>query len=254
MRKRRIPKVSGISVNKVIPNLITLAALCFGVSGIRFAIYEQWEFAVSSILIAAALDGIDGRMARFLKAESKFGEQLDSLSDAVSFGVAPSMILYLYILESNKNIGWAIALLLTVCCCMRLARFNSLLGNLPPYAYNYFQGVPAPMGAMLALLPMILEFAYDLPIGDYKELSFIWVAAVALLMVSIIPTFSFKQFKVSYRWGLALVIFIAIALALLFSNPWKLLGVLCVLYVCLMPVSAYRYRLLRLEALRLRGE
>ena len=209
---------------------------------------------MSSIVMAAVLDGIDGRMARFLKAESKFGEQLDSLSDAVSFGVAPSMILYLYILESNKSLGWAIALLLTVCCCMRLARFNSLLGNLPPYAYNYFQGVPAPMGAMLALLPMILQFAYDVPTQSYKEVVFVWVAMVALLMVSIVPTFSFKQVKISYRWGVVLVACIAVAAALLFSNPWKLLGVMCCFYVCLIPFSAYRYRLLRLEALRLRGE
>ncbi len=146
---RRLPRLKGLTVGKLIPNLITVSAVCAGLTGIRFAVDGRWEHAVIAIIVAAILDALDGRMARILNASSEFGAQLDSLSDIVSFGVAPALVLYFWSLQTAGGIGWAVTLFFIVCCGLRLARFNSMLGKLPPYAYNYFTGVPAPAGALM---------------------------------------------------------------------------------------------------------
>src|SRR5487761_2372216 len=150
MRRSRVRQLSGLSVNRMIPNVLTLLALCAGMTAIRFAIDGNFQAAVFSIIAAGVFDGLDGRIARLLKSTSRFGAELDSLSDFVSFGVAPATVLYLWTMAALHGIGWAIVLFFAVCCALRLARFNTQLGvEVPPHAGLYFSGVPAPAGAML---------------------------------------------------------------------------------------------------------
>ena len=157
-RFRRVPRLKGQTVSKMIPNIITVGALSAGFTAIRFAFDGKWEFAVVAILVAAILDALDGRMARLLKSASDFGAELDSLSDVIAFGVAPAVVIYVWALSSVDGPGWIAALFFVVCAALRLARFNTTLGKLPPYAYNYFTGVPAPAGAGLAILPLVVSF------------------------------------------------------------------------------------------------
>jgi CDP-diacylglycerol--serine O-phosphatidyltransferase len=160
-RRIRVRPVSGLSLNRMIPNLLTMLALCAGMTAIRLAIDNKFESAAISVIIAGILDGLDGRIARLLKGTSPFGAQLDSLSDFVSFGVAPAVMLYLWTMQQLAGIGWVLVLLFGACCALRLARFNTQIGaELPPYAYNFFTGVPAPMGAFLVMLPLFLSFEF----------------------------------------------------------------------------------------------
>ncbi|MGO9785192.1 MAG: CDP-diacylglycerol--serine O-phosphatidyltransferase, partial [Stellaceae bacterium] len=147
-RRLRVKPIAGFSVNRLIPNILTLLALCAGMTAIRLALLSRFEPAVASVIVAGVLDGIDGRIARLLKGTSTFGAELDSLSDFVSFGVAPALLMYIWTLQSFASVGWVVALLYAVCCALRLARFNTQIGaDLPPYAYNFFTGVPAPAAA-----------------------------------------------------------------------------------------------------------
>src|SRR5260221_7764458 len=155
-------RISGLSLNRMIPNMLTLLALCAGMTAIRFAINGKFEAAVIAIIVAGVFDGLDGRIARLLKSTSPFGAQLDSLSDFVCFGVAPAVMLYIWTMTQLASFGWALSLLYAICCGLRLARFNTQLDvELPPYAAYYFTGVPAPGGAGLELVPMFLAFDYD---------------------------------------------------------------------------------------------
>ena len=141
-RPKRPPRIPGLSINKLIPNILTMLALCAGLTSIRFAVHGMWKEAVIATVLAAILDGLDGRVARLLQGTSKFGAELDSLSDFVSFGVAPAMVLYFWVMREAGGFGWALVLLFSVCCALRLARFNTMIGepDLPPYAYNFFTG------------------------------------------------------------------------------------------------------------------
>src|SRR5262249_41106080 len=158
-RHPRVPKLSGLSLNRMIPNMLTLLAMCAGLTAIRFAFNGKFESAVIAILVARVLDGLDGRVARLLKSTSPLGAQLDSLSDSICFGVAPAVVVYLWTLDALGSFGWAIAVFFAMCCALRLARFNTQLDvALPPYAYAFFTGMPAPGGAVVALVPMYLAF------------------------------------------------------------------------------------------------
>ena len=248
---RRTPRFKGLTLTRMLPNMITVAATCAGLSGIRFAIDERWEFAVGAILVAAILDALDGRMARLLNASSDFGAQLDSLSDFVSFGVAPALIAWFWSLNALGGLGWAAGLFFAVCCGLRLARFNSRLDTLPAYAYNYFQGVPAPMGAALGLLPMILFFETGpLPILAPPAVA-LWMCAIALLMVSEAPTFSFKKWKLAPRHVLPFMAAVGLVLAGIAGAPWLTLSVACIAYLTSIPLSLRSYARLRAEAERL---
>ena len=159
-RRVRVRPMSGLSINKMIPNILTLLALCAGMTAIRFAINGKFEASVVAILIAGVLDGLDGRVARLLKASSSFGAQLDSLSDFVCFGVAPGMLLYIWTMNTIGSFGWVVALLFAVCSALRLARFNTQIGipDPPAYAYNFFTGIPAPAAAGVAVIPLCAAF------------------------------------------------------------------------------------------------
>jgi len=238
----------------LIPNAITVSATCAALTGVRFALEQRWEFAVGAILLAAILDALDGRMARLLNATSDFGAQMDSLSDFVAFGVSPAMIMYFWSLNGLGGFGWVVALFFAVCAGLRLARFNSRIDSLPSYAYNYFQGVPAPAGAGLGMLPLIFFLAFpelgQLPAPVIAG----WMVGGGLLMVSELPTYSFKRIKVPRRFLLPTMALVGLAVAGLAGQPWVTLFVVLAVYMATFPVSYRTYKRLREEADRLQDD
>jgi CDP-diacylglycerol--serine O-phosphatidyltransferase len=244
----------GLSLNRLIPNILTLLALCAGMTGIRLAIVGKFEAAVTAIIVAGILDGLDGRIARLLKGTSSFGAQLDSLSDFVSFGVAPAVILYIWTMQAFHGFGWAAVLIFAVCCGLRLARFNTQLGQeLPPYAYNFFTGVPAPAGAGLVMVPMIAAFEFGDTVFRSPWLNAIVLLAVAGLMVSRVPTFALKRFRVPSEWVLPMLLGIGALAAFLTTEPWATLLVIGVTYVGSFPFSIRSYRRLKQAAEAMRS-
>ena len=254
-RRRATARIRAASINRLIPNMITLLALCAGLTAIRFALQDRWETAVAAILLAAILDGIDGRIARLLDATSPIGALLDTLSDFVCFGVAPMLVLYLWALESAGSLGWAAVLAFCVCSALRLARFTASIGqgDLPPFAFNYFVGVPMPAAAGLVMLPMMAAF-----LAAENEISFplmphvlgIWVLLVALLMVSRLPTFSGKAAKVPQKFVLPLLAGIGLFAAFLATAPWATLLGIGSVYLISLPLSLRQYRRLQRAAAR----
>jgi CDP-diacylglycerol---serine O-phosphatidyltransferase len=252
-RRSRPPRLRGLSLNRLLPNMLTMLALCAGVTAMRFAIQGRFEAAVVSVMIAAVLDALDGRIARLLNGQSKFGEELDSLSDVVSFGVAPAITLYLWVLAGAGTPGWLAVLAFSVCAALRLARFNSKLGDsdLPPYAYNYFTGVPAPAAAGLVLLPLVISFEAGPTIFGHPLFVGLWAAAVALLMVSQWPTFSFKGIRVPQKFVIPVLAGVGLIAAMLVSTPWLTLALIGIAYLISLPFSLRQYRRLRSEAEKL---
>lgn len=246
----RPPRIPGLSINRLIPNILTLLALCAGLTSIRFGLHGAWEHAVLAIILAGILDGLDGRVARLLHGTSKFGAELDSLSDFVSFGVAPAMLLYFWTMQGAGGLGWAIVLLYTVCCGLRLARFNTMLGqaDLPPYAYNFFTGVPAPAAAGVVLLPMVASFEFGTGFFDRPTVVAVFLLGVAFLMVSTIPTFSFKKVRIPNAWVLPMLLIVGLLAAFLVTEPWKTLAVVGAAYVALIPISVRSFRRLKAQA------
>lgn len=250
MRPPRRP-VRGLPLRAVAPNAVTALALCSGLSGVRFAVSGEWQTAVAMVMVAGVLDGIDGRIARLLNGESRFGAELDSLSDAISFGVAPALILYLWSLSSLPRFGWIAALMLAVFCALRLARFNAQIDadEQPMKSAGFLTGVPAPAGAGLALLPMMVWFWADVPLLASPLVVAPWTALVALLMVSRLPSYSWASLRLrrSVRFeALAGVVLFGAALV---SAPWQTLSLLALAYVALLPFSAASWaRFKRLRA------
>lgn len=249
----RPPRIPGLSINRLIPNILTLLALCAGLTSIRFGLHGAWEKAVLSIILAGILDGLDGRVARLLQGTSKFGAELDSLSDFVCFGVAPAVLIYLWTMQGAGGLGWAIVLLYSVCCGLRLARFNTMLGqaDLPPYAYNFFTGVPAPAAAGVVLLPMVASFEFGQGFFDRPTVVSVFLLGVSFLMVSTIPTFSFKKVRIPNAWVLPILLIIGLLAAFLVTEPWKTLAVIGAAYVALIPVSIRSFRRLKAQAERM---
>jgi CDP-diacylglycerol--serine O-phosphatidyltransferase len=253
-RRLRVRPITSFSLNRMIPNILTLLALCAGMTAIRFAFNGKYETAAAAIIIAGVLDTIDGRIARLLKGTTPFGAQLDSLSDFVSFGVAPAMMLYFWTMHQLQSLGWALVLLFAVCCGLRLARFNTQLGaELPPYAYNFFTGVPAPAGAGLAMVPMFLTFEFGNAIFRSPYLNAVVLAGVGALMVSRVPTFSFKRFRIPGEWVLPVLLVVGALAAFLTTEPWATLLVVGTLYIGSIPLSIRSYHKLRRAAEELRA-
>jgi CDP-diacylglycerol--serine O-phosphatidyltransferase len=235
-----------LSINRMIPNILTLLALCAGMTSIRLAFSGKFETAVIAIIIAGVLDGIDGRIARLLKGTSMLGAQLDSLSDFVSFGVAPAIMLYMWTMHDLMSVGWALSLLFAVCCALRLARFNTQIGaELPPYAYNFFTGIPAPAAAGVVM--------FGHPALRSPYLAAVFLAGVAALMVSRVPTFSFKRFRVPGHWVLPMLLVIAALVGFVTTEPWATLLLIGGLYLASIPVSIRSYRRLHAAAEALRA-
>lgn len=255
MRRPLRRPIRGLPLRAVAPNAVTALALCSGLSGIRFAIDAKWEIAVTMVLIAGVLDGLDGRVARMLHGESRFGAELDSLSDAISFGVSPALILFLWSLRELPRFGWIAALLLAVFCALRLARFNAAIDadDQPHKSAGFLTGVPAPAGAGLALLPMFVWFWCEDPvIAGWMRSPYLvapWTALVACLMVSSLATWSWTSLRLrrTVRFeALALVVLVGAAAV---SAPWHTASALCVAYLASMPFSMASYaRVRRLRA------
>jgi len=246
----------GWSINRMIPNMLTLLALSAGLTSIRYGLGGQWEKALFSIGIAAVLDALDGRIARLLKGTSKFGAELDSLSDFVCFGVAPAMILYLWTMQTIGRIGWAFSLLFAICCALRLARFNTDLEEpeKPAWAFNFFTGVPSPAGAGIVLMPLMLYVQTDSQFFAKPAVVGLFMVVTGALLVSKIPTFSFKQFKVPHSLVLPVLLGVGAFAAVLLTEPWiALLGILAA-YLASLPFSVRSYARFQRKEAELKGE
>lgn len=235
----------------IAPNLITLLALCLGLTSIRLAFEGKLELAVYAIIVAAVLDGIDGRIARMLKGTSRFGAELDSLADFVNFGVAPALIIYSFVLDKLGGLGWVVALVYAIASCLRLARFNVALEDphRPEWKKNYFVGVPAPAGAVVGFLPVYLHFLGVPFEGVATVLAALFMLGVAFLMVSTIPTYSGKLLGARVPRSAVLPLFVLVVAfaALLVSFTFEMLALCTLAYLAVIPVSAARYRRLERE-------
>ena len=243
-RDGRRLKINTLSFNRLLPNVLTLLALCAGLTAIRYAMAGKFEQAVTAQVISAVLDGLDGRIARLLRTTSKFGQELDSLADGISFGVCPAIVLYLWTMHDAVTLGWPLCLLFAVCCVLRLARFNTMVGqpDLPHWAHNYFTGVPAPAGAGIAILPMILWLYSGSEVFRSPVVAGSVLLAAAILMVSRVPTFSGKHVRLQPHWVLPLMLLFAVTAALLVTEPWATLSVMGFLYIACIPLAVISFR------------
>ena len=241
MRRRRFRP---IPVRMLVPNVITLLAICAGLTAIRLSTEGRMELAVAAIVFAAVLDGLDGRVARMIKGQSKFGAELDSLADFVNFGVAPGLILYFWQLHDLNNGGWIASMVFAISGGLRLARFNATMDdpNKPAFAANYFTGVPAPAGAILVLLPIYLAFL-GMPTPP-ATLTALYTLLIAFLMVSRLPVFSGKTVRLRVPPEMVLPVFVAVIffIALLIGYPWHILSACTVLYLLSLPAGWKSYR------------
>ena len=241
LRRRRFRQ---IPIRMLVPNVITLLAICAGLTAIRLSIEGRNELALAAIVFAAVLDGIDGRVARMIKGQSRFGAELDSLADFVNFGVAPALILYFWQLHELKNVGWIAAMIFAISGGLRLARFNATMDdpNKPAFAANYFTGVPAPLGALCVLLPMYLVFigAPQLP----APITAVFTLSIAFLMVSRLPVFSGKMIggRIAPDMVLPVVVLVVLFIAVLISYPWQLLTGGSLIYLLSLPLGWASYR------------
>ena len=239
------PRIREIPMRMVLPNLVTVLAICAGLSGIRFGFEGRFEPAVVMVLLAAFLDGIDGRLARMLKATSKFGAQMDSLADIVNFGVAPALVLYAFLLDRAGSPGWIAALLFTIACGLRLARFNVLDedNDRPIWQSEYFVGVPAPAGAVLVMLPLYLSFL-RVGVEPGRPAAFVatgFTVLVAFLLVSRLPVYSGKSLKVPGDRVLPIILAVVLYVLLLMTYPWYTLTASVAGYLIFLPFSVRAY-------------
>ena len=239
----RGPRFREIPRRLLIPNVITVLAVCAGLTGIRLAYEGKFELAVIMVLIAAFLDGIDGRVARLLKAQTNFGAQLDSLADVINFGVAPALVLHAYILHMAPSIGWVAALLYAIANALRLARFNVMLERQERQSWEdaFFLGVPAPLGALLVLLPVYLGFLGLEGSTSYAVISTIYAMVIAFLLISRVPVISGKEIGQGVRrdWFLPLILIVVLYVWLLVSFTWQTMAFTSICYLVSLPIGAY---------------
>jgi CDP-diacylglycerol--serine O-phosphatidyltransferase len=237
----------GLPFRAFAPNAITVLALCFGLTGVRFGITGDWPEALACIVGAGVLDGFDGRIARLLRAQSKFGAELDSLSDNIAFGTAPALIIFLWSLKDAPKLGWTVALALAVCCALRLARYNAGIDadQQPHKSAGFNTGVPAPVGAGLAFVPLYLWLIS----GDAAFRSWLivmpWTLFIALLMISSVPTYTWSSIRIRRGWRLPALAGIALLGAALLNEPWWTLLGISGLYMALLPFSILGYARVR---------
>jgi len=229
-----------ISIRTILPSVVTLFAFMAGLTAVKFALADKWELAVAAVIAAGVFDGLDGTVARLLKSTSRFGAELDSLSDVVAFGVAPAILLYLFVLNDLDRLGWAVALIYASAMALRLARFNARLDDdsAPKKTSGFLTGVPAPMGAGLLLAPLMLEFAFGEKLLDgYALLVAAYALFIALLMVSTLPTISLKALRVPREWFIPALLVIAAVFTGLFARPWEVLLAIGAIYLAGLPFT-----------------
>tara|TARA_B100001540_G_C15720882_1_gene602995 strand:+ start:271 stop:1062 length:792 start_codon:yes stop_codon:yes gene_type:complete len=244
MQKKNKFKV--VSVNKsryILPSVLTLIGVCLGISSIKFAMDGNFGFAVLFIIVAAILDGLDGRVARMIKGTSEFGKELDSLTDFVSFGIAPVFVIYFWELNQFGKIGWLLVLLFSVCCVLRLARFNlTKFDDNEEWKMNFFQGIPSPAGGCLILFPIIYELSSFNSLFEIKNVSPFLVVLASILLISKVPTFSFKKIVVQRQMTLFLLLGVGLFFVSIIQFTYETLTICCILYLFLIPVSIFNYR------------
>jgi len=239
-----MPNVKEFPVTRLLPNMLTMLALCSGMTAIRFALLGKWEESVLAIVIASVLDVLDGRVARLLNIASKFGAELDSLSDVICFGVAPGVMLYLWSLQDDSTgLGWVAVLALAACTALRLARFNTMLDDhsLPAWTKSFFTGIPAPAGAGIAILPLILFLQFGESVKPPSTVLALWVIVVGGLMVSRLPTLSMKGRRIAPVMVAPVMAGACFVVAMLVTNPWLTLSCMGLLYLGLLPYGWYNY-------------
>jgi CDP-diacylglycerol--serine O-phosphatidyltransferase len=240
----------------LIPNIMTVLALCAGLTSMRLGIDRHYELATIAVLVAAALDGLDGRLARLLRGATRFGAELDSLTDFVNFGVAPILLLYSWTLSGLGGLGWIVALAYSVCCALRLARFNTALDDVdrPAWHRHFFVGAPAPAGALLAMLPLYLSFVGFDQLRGWPLAVAAYLCVIAFLMISRLPTFSGKGARIPRDYVLPLLLLVAVGTALLVSYTWLTLSCVVAAYFALLPVGYARFKRYEREGEAEKGE
>ncbi len=243
---------AGIPFRALVPNAVTALALCFGLTGIRFAFGAEWEKALAAIIFAGVLDGMDGRIARLLRADSRFGAELDSLSDVIAFGVAPALVMFLWSLTNAPQFGWTAALALALSCALRLARFNAKIDSddQPHKSAGFLTGVPAPAGAGLAFMPIYLWLITGLDFFRAWYVTMPWILFVALLLISSVATYSWSSLRIRRSSRLFAIAGIGLLGAALVTNPWVTLLAITIVYLAMLPFSIASYSRVK----RRRGE
>ena len=234
----------------ILPNMLTLIGVCIGLTSIRFALSGEFHLAIIAIVIAAVIDGLDGRIARLIRGTSKVGKELDSLTDMISFGVAPAFIMYFWKLNTFGRFGWLLCLIYVICVALRLARFNINSNQEPSWRDNFFEGVPSPAGGIIVLLPLIFSFSglekffFDI---NYDLLVPIFFILVSILLISTIPTYSFKKIVIARSLTKFLLFGIVLFFGALLVYTFKILAVTCLIYICLIPISYFHYQKIKKE-------
>jgi CDP-diacylglycerol--serine O-phosphatidyltransferase len=231
-------------IARLLPNMLTLLSLCSGLTGVRYAMQEKWEYAVLAIVFSAIFDVLDGRLARLLNIASKFGAELDSLADLTSFGVAPGLMMYLWVFQHDTTgFGWIAVLVFAACSALRLARFNTMLEDhtAPVWTKSFFTGVPAPAGAGLAILPLIFAVQFGMELKPPAWTLALWLILVGGLMVSRLPTLSMKGRRIAPMWVVPLMVFVALLAAALITNTWMALLGVGIFYLILIPYGSFSY-------------
>lgn len=248
-RRRLRHRLRRDQINRLLPNALTMLGLCAGLTAIRFGLEERWALGVVLIAGAALLDTLDGRIARLMGGPTEFGGQLDSLVDAISFGVAPVMLVFMWSLNSAGGLGWAISVLFVVCCVLRLARFNvtSHDPDLPAWAGSYFSGVPAPAGAGLVLLPLILGVEFGWAFLSSPWLTAFWTLTTSILLISTLPTYSFKRIRVPQKFVRVAMAGIAVLAVAMFTEPLITLSGIIIAYASTLPFAYRSFNRLQAE-------
>ena len=236
------------SARVILPNMLTLIGVCIGLTSIRFALDERYEFAIIAIIIAAVIDGLDGRIARLIKGTSKVGKELDSLTDMISFGVAPAFIMYFWKLNELGRFGWLVCLIYVICVALRLARFNVNTGGDPSWRDNFFEGVPSPAGGILVLTPLIFSMSsIELFKIDYAIIVPIFFIITSFLLISKFPSYSFKKIVIQRKATIFLLFSIVLFFGLLLIYPFNVISISAIIYLTLLPISFYHYQKLKKE-------
>ncbi len=230
----------------ILPNMLTLIGVCIGLTSIRFALDERYEFAIIAIIIAAVIDGLDGRIARLIKGTSKVGKELDSLTDVISFGVAPAFIMYFWKLNTLGRFGWLLCLIYVICVALRLARFNVNTGQAPSWRDNFFEGVPSPAGGILVLTPLIFSLTnFDLININYNIVVPVFFIATSLLLISKFPSYSFKKIVIQRKATIFLLFGIVLFVGLLLIYPFNVISISAIIYLGMLPISFFHYQKLK---------
>ena len=240
--KKKFKIVTDTRARVVLPNALTLIGVCIGLSSINFALNQNFTLAIIAVLVAAVIDGLDGRIARLIKGTSKVGKELDSLTDIISFGVAPAFIMYFWVLNTLGKVGWLISLVYVVCIALRLARFNINTGGEPSWRDNFFEGVPSPAGGILVLTPLIYEVSgLGMVNLNYQILVPSIFIVVSILLISKVPTYAFKKISVKRRTTVFLVFGVVLVFVLLFMFPFQTLVAATSIYILSIPISFFHY-------------